>query len=192
MTEMLQKIYKYGFFTLFVIIIVLLNVIRINNIKHRKIVELCELRLNTLFVANNRIEREFNAFTGTELFTKESINFNIDSKYFFILLSRPDCSKCQEEEMKRLEHKKRLIESKGFKIFGLVSENQKNRIVLQKKILKLSYPICSVSDSVFTNLSGNNTPQIIIVKKGIISIVFLPLKKDFKYSEKFYDILQNI
>lgn len=111
-------------------------------------------------------------------------------KSLVILLDKFKCSKCQENELKRLDSLKIIFESKAISVFGITSKSQKDVVIRQKKLSKITYPIYWVEDSVFYNLNTNQIfPQILFVSDNTILSSFIPISKDDEFSEYYYRAL---
>ncbi|MBK8945427.1 MAG: hypothetical protein IPM32_09180 [Ignavibacteriae bacterium] len=187
---MKTKIYKYGFWLLLLVSLTLFNLWRISKNRSEKEIlkyeEKNKFRISSLINihATGRIDKVvgknvLNMGKKTDLFLNKSIA---------ILLSEFRCNNCQEKELLRLNSLQKKLKTYGIEIIGITTQAKKNMTAIQKKKLKLNFPIYWVDDTTFSEISvSNDYPQIIYVKSKIIQSSFIPIPLDDEFSEIYFD-----
>lgn len=187
---MKTKIYKYGFWLLLLVSLTLFNLWRISKNRSEKEILKYEgknkFRISSLINihATGRIDKVvgknvLNMGKKTDLFLNKSIA---------ILLSEFRCNNCQEKELLRLNSLQKKLKTYGIEIIGITTQAKKNMTAIQKKKLKLNFPIYWVDDTTFSEISvSNDYPQIIYVKSKIIQSSFIPIPLDDEFSEIYFD-----
>lgn len=187
-----MKIYKIGFWFLLISFTALLNYLRVNNNSYdneiEKIRNQNKKRISSLLLSNISINRRLNNFECKNIITGETKQNIFQNYSLIILLDKFKCSKCQENELKRLDSLKLFFESKSLSIFEITSKSQKDVVIRQRKLLKITYPIYWVEDSVFYNLNIiQKYPQILLVSDNIILSTFFPTVKDEEFSKLYFN-----
>lgn len=186
-----MRIYKIGFWFLLISITALVNYLSVTitsyDNKIKNISNQNEKRINSLLLSNTKIQRRLNDFVCRNIITGETKQNLLQNFSLIILLDKFKCSKCQENELKRLDSLKSFFESKSLSIFGITSNSQKDVVIRQRKSLKITYPIYWAEDSVFYNLNiVQKFPQILLVSDNIILSTFYPTVKDDEFSKLYY------
>ncbi len=192
----MNSIYKYGFYVFIVASFTLFNMWNISRTRSKEDLkvekEKSEKRISSLLQLNLVLKRNMHEVIGyNPTSAKNSIVIKQDSSYLIALLSDFDCSKCQENELLKLQKIKPQLEKKGIKVVCITTKNKVNQIISQMKFLKLNIPLYYVDDNIFNNeLSFDEKyPQILLVEKGIVVSAFKPITRDFEFSELFYEQL---
>lgn len=188
----MKKTYKYGFWLFLVIALTFFNFWQTtkkgcenDNIKCK---EINEKRISSLFLSNTILKRQFTAVTGKNIITNKETEGIIKDTTLVILLSDFKCGKCQEKELKRLNLLKERKDLGNINITGITTKAKKNQVAIQRKILKLNFPIYWVDDETFFNklAFAEVFPQILLVADGIIISAFKPITMDDEFSENYY------
>jgi hypothetical protein len=144
-------------------------------------------RINSLLLSNTSFKRRLNDVKCKNIITGAARQNIFQNNSLMILLDKFKCSKCQENELKRLDSLKVVFESKRLSVFGITSKSQKDVVIRQRKLFKITYPIYWVEDSVFYNLNIiQRFPQILLVSDNIILSSFFPIVKDDEFSKLYY------
>ncbi|MFA3782616.1 hypothetical protein ABRY23_06065 [Melioribacteraceae bacterium 4301-Me] len=192
----MNSIYKYGFYAFIIISFSLFNMWNISRTRSKEELkvekEKNEKRISSLLQSNIVLRRNIHEVTGYEPINAK--NFSIikqDSSYLIALLSDFDCSKCQENELLKLQKIKPQLETKGIKVVCITTKNKVNQIYSQMKFLKLNIPLYYVDDNILREQLSfdEKCPQVLLVEKGIVVSAFKPVTKDFQFSELFYERL---
>lgn len=186
-----MKFYKIGYWILLISFVVTLNFLRTNIVSNDNEIEsinnLYKKRINSLLISNTSFQRRLNDFKCRNIITGETRQNIFQNNSLIILLGKFKCSKCQENELKRLDSLKLIFEAQSLDVFGITSKSQKDVVIRQKKILKITYPIYWVEDSVFYNLNIiQRFPQLLHVSDNIILSTFFPIVKDDEFSKLYY------
>lgn len=186
------KIYKYGFWILLIIVVTLFNIWNISKNGCEKDTAKCkeinEKRVSSLMASGVKDNRTINSFSGKNIITSKPNKKIIKTKTLAILLSDFKCDKCQEKELKRLNGLKEKLSKSNIEIIGITTLSKKIQVAIQKKILKLNFPIFWVDDEIFREISiAEEYPQIIYVKNNIIQTGFIPVPLDDRFSEIYYE-----
>lgn len=193
----MKKIYKYGFWFFMIMTITLLNIWNITKKgceqDNNKCNQINEQRISSLMSSNIVLQRRIGKVNGENIFCGVKQNNLLNTKTIVILLSGIKCDKCQEKELKRLNELKNKVEGKGIEIIGITTLRIRNQVAIQKKILKLDFPIYWIDEATFSELSiSDEYPQIIYVKDNIIQSSFIPVTLDDKFSEMYYRELYKV
>lgn len=186
-----MKKYKIGFWFLLISFTALLNYLRVNNISYdneiEKIRNQNKKRITSLLLSNTLINRRINGIKCKNIISDEIKQNIFRNNSLVILIDKFKCSKCQENELRRLDSLKLYFESKGLNVLGITSKSQKDVVIRQRKLLKITYPIYWAEDSVFYNLNiVQKFPQILLVSDNIILSTFFPIVKDDEFSKLYY------
>lgn len=186
-----MKIYKIGFWFFLISFPILLNYLRFNNIRYDNEIESLKIqnkkRINSLLLSTILTARRMDDIKCRNIITGETKQKIFQKNSLIILLNKFKCNKCQENELKRLDSLKSIFESKGLNVFGIISQSQKDVAIRQRKLLRLTYPIYWVEDSVFYKLSNiQSFPQILLVSDNTILSAFFPIVKDDEFSKIYY------
>lgn len=194
----MDRIYKYGFWFLIIVVLTLFNFLHITKTSLAKEVTKCEeinnKRITSLLISNNYSNRKIEKVIGENIITEEKENNLFSNKTIAILLSEFKCNKCQENELKRLDTLKVKLQEEDINLIGITTAGKKNEVAIQKKILKLNYPIFWIADTTFSKISvSNEYPQIIYINDNIIQSAFIAVPLDDKFSEIYYaQFLKNM
>lgn len=191
-----MKIYKISFWFLLILFATLLNYLRVNNINYDNEIKNIESqnkkRITSLLLSNTSINRRINDIKCKNIITNDTIKNIFQNSSLIIFLDKFRCSKCQENELRRLDSLKLYFESKGINVLGITSKSQKDVVIRQRKLLKITYPIFWAEDSVFYNLNIiKRFPQILLVSENIVLSNFFPIAKDDEFSKIYYNDIVN-
>lgn len=188
----MKKIYKYGFWILLITTFTLFNFWHITKTGCEKDTAKCkeinEKRISSLFLSNTILKRQIEIVDGKNIITNKQTNNLLKDTTIVILLSDFKCGKCQEKELKRLNKLQERKDLKNIKIIGITTKAKKNQVAVQRKILKLNFPIYWVDDETFFNklAFADEFPQILFVADGIVISAFKPITMDDEFSENYY------
>ncbi len=190
-----NRFYKFGFWFLVSIVLILFNIFRITKIGYKKNFDLYKSnatkRLLSLYTSNTILNRKVDSINGNEIITGKKKENLFKGKVLAILLSDFKCDRCQLNELKRLLRIEKELKTKGIKIIGITTKNKIDLLIPQRKIIHIDFPLYYVSDEKFYNeLSfSKDFPQIIFVANNIILSALKPIVKDDEFSEKYYSHL---
>ncbi len=191
----MNKLFKIGFWVLLLTTLLFFNFWTITKNAYEKDILKCkeinEKRIASLMTSNIVNSRIIRSFGGENIATREVENGLFQDKTLAILLSVFKCNKCQEKELRRLNVLKEKMKTKGVSVIGITMQAKKNEVAIQRKILKLDFPIYWVDDELFKKEISfeNEYPQLIYVENNIILSCFIPVPMDDEFSEMFYSEL---
>ncbi|MCB0745938.1 MAG: hypothetical protein KDC52_11715 [Ignavibacteriae bacterium] len=194
----MTKTYKYGFWILLISTFTFYNFWRITKTSCGKENILCKeinkKRISSLMKSNIISRGKIKSIKGKNIVTNELNECLLKDATLIILLSEFKCNECQEKELKRLNILNETIKSDGLNIIGITTISKMSQVIVQRKILKLDFPIYWVDDITFSKISvSNEYPQIIYVKDNIIQSAFIPVPLDDGFSEIYYEhFLKNL
>lgn len=188
------QIYKYLSGFLLLISIILFNLWNITKSSCQKentlSKEINEKRIASLMTSNIVDIRKIKLSSGENIVTRERKDDLLKETTLAILLSEFKCNKCQEKELKRLDSLTEKMDENGINVIGITTKAKKYTVAIQRKILKLDFPIYWVDDEIFNDISiADEYPQIIYVGNNIIQSGFIPVPMDNEFSEMFYSEL---
>ena len=193
----MKKIYKYGFWILLIVTVTFVNFWNItkkgcakDNIKCK---EINEKRISSLFLSTTILKRQIETVSGKNVITNKETEGILKDTTLVILLSDFKCGKCQEKELQRLNILQKRKDLRNITIIGITTRAKKNQVSIQRKILKLDFPIYWVDDETFFNklAFADEFPQILLVADGIVLSAFKPITMDDEFSENYYKHLIN-
>ena len=157
----------------------------------RKCKDINEKRISSLLISTTILKRQITTVSGKNVITNKKTEGILKDTTIVILLSDFKCGKCQEKELQRLNKLQKRKDLKKIKIIGITTKAKKTQVAIQRKILKLDFPIYWVDDETFFNklVFADEFPQIILVANGIVISAFKPITKDDEFSEKYYSHL---
>lgn len=187
-------IYKYGFWLFLICTLTIINLYRLtkngceqDNFSCK---EINEKRISSLMLTNTIMPRKINPILGENLITnkKEEI-FNENT--LVILLSDFSCNACQANELKRLKLLKDSFKSKNISVIAVTTKDKIGQVIAQRKMAKIDYPMYWVENDVFkNNISfASIYPQIMFIKSNQVVSSFIPVPKDDKFSENYFEFL---
>ncbi len=188
----MNKIYKYGFWLFLLFTMTFFNIWHITKTRCEKdnkmSKEINEKRISSLFLSNYVGKRQIEFIIGKNIITNKQSNNVLKDTTLVILLSDFKCGKCQENELKRLNTLNNREDFESISIVGITTNEKKNQVAIQRKILNLNFPIYSVDDETFFNKLAftEEFPQILLVAEGIVLSAFKPITMDDEFSENYY------
>jgi len=170
------------------------NYIHIKNINEKKLlsnkIEIQNKRINSLIKSSYFNKRNFKNFESYDIITnKEKIFVEDSSIYIFSLLTKHGCSRCLENILLMLN--KIYREHKKCKVYGLISKNEIYKFREMIKAKKINFQINWTRNNVLIDQFNFNSlsPQVVIVKEGIIESVFYSIPGDLEFNKINFDWL---
>lgn len=193
----MAKIIKYGFWVFLLAIFTLLNLLRTNQIYHKKEIKSLQTismkRISSLMTTNIILKRKLEPIEGQNITTLEWNKNLLKDSTLVILLYEFKCDKCQENELKRINTLYQSFSNLGINILGITTESEKDNVLRQKKTAKIDYPIYVADENDFFNIAFDKKefPQVLFIAGNIIIAGFIPIPRDDKFSEDFYKKIIN-
>lgn len=122
----MTKFYKIGFWLFSVVIVLLLSFIKISNVEKNQEIQkkedLYNKRQLSLQLTNTIFDRKLDGLNCRNIITEENVNVLFQDTILVILLDKFKCSKCQENELIRLDSLRTTFESKRVNVIGITNE----------------------------------------------------------------------
>lgn len=188
----MPKIYKYLLIILCITSLSFINLWVVTKKGFKKQIHHCQStndkRIASLFEANNFNNRKLTNISGTNIVTGKKNDNILKDSTIAILLSEPQCNKCQENEMKRLDS---LGQEKNVDIIGITVRSKMTKVAVQRKLLNIEFPIYYIADAFYYNdlVFSEEFPQILYIKNRVVISAFKPVPRDDRFSEMYYNNL---
>lgn len=193
----MNKLYRYGFWILFLLLLTSLNYIyfTLNSYSQNKTettkTKPHSYRLSSFFIAEKIIGAKVQDINVMNPVNLKNETINLKKTTILILLSNLGCSPCQNRELKNLQRLYELFDSKSINIIAVFNESR-NKILQYKKINKVSFPCFYLESNEIKQYSFNDKyPQILLVKDNRVVSAFLPVPDDDEFSEWYFKTLYD-
>lgn len=190
----MPKIYKYLLIILCITSLSFINLWVVTKKGFKKQIHHCQStndkRIASLFEANNFNNRKLTNISVTNIVTGKKNDNILKDSTIAILLSEPQCNKCQENEMKRLDS---LGQEKNVDIIGITVRSKMTKVAVQRKLLNIEFPIYYIADAFYYNdlVFSEEFPQILYIKNRVVISAFKPVPRDDRFSEMYYNTYFN-
>jgi len=190
----MKKIYEFilwiSLFLMVVVSIVFHNSKVKLEVENEKNIEICEKRIASLLTSNSIENRKIIPLSVQNILTDNKKCILFADTTILVLLSKPQCNKCQEKELYRLIE---FGSKEDIKIIGITTKSNMVLVAIQKKLNRFDFPVFTVDEGIFyTNLAFDDEfPQILYIVNGIVHSAFKPIPMDDEFSDNYYKYLLN-